>query len=97
MQSEILKYERALEAFVVSLWKSADSHDTPAEWAHAYDELSAVERYLNQLHVSPARELAGDLKRLAGLRAEMSLPLRGRRDEERAGGLLGAAPFGVGG
>lgn len=97
MQTEVVRFEKALEAFAVSLWRSSAGHDNTAEWVHAYDELSAVERYLNYLRVAPVRELAGDLRRLAALRAEMSLPRRRLGDGENRRNAYGGVLLGMGG
>jgi len=71
MLNEMMKHEEALETFVVTTWKEAESHGDSAAWFCAYEHLFAVQAYLSCLRLNSLANMASDLMVLAGMRGEM--------------------------
>lgn len=71
MLNTMKKFEDALESFVVTTWREAESHGDSAAWFSAYEHLFAVQAFLSCLHLNALAHMASDLKVLAGMRGEM--------------------------
>ncbi|TCV89604.1 hypothetical protein [Sulfurirhabdus autotrophica] len=88
-KTTIQNHEQALESFAVYAWDIAKRLDTYGEWLCTSDDMAAVARYLNQLHLYEIEELAIELKKLAWTRATIVYKGKKRAEVTRAQVHLG--------